>query len=182
MPSLRSAGRCHSASRRIESSERSRVRPWHLGRPAAVSIAGGVLAAVLVSVVPAGAASPDLCVAANGEVRVQQGTSTCEANGQGSVARAMGTSSFAATINGDHNRATASGDGSSAIAGNGDSNTATVRGDGSRAEAAYGDNNTATVSGDGSTAFAGHGDDHTATAAHDACLVVAIGDNQTDSC
>lgn len=128
-----------------------------LRRPTALAFAGGVLAAVLLSVASAGAEAPNLCVAANGEVRTQHGTATCTAEGQGSVARAMGADSSATAAFGDHNRATASGHGSDAVAEFGNNNTATASGDGSIAVAAVGDNNTATAATDGCGAFANGG-------------------------
>lgn len=92
---------------------------------------GGMLVVLMVMLgsilTPGGvSANPtDKCVAANGEVRMQQGTATCEATGRGSVARVQGTTSTA-VADGDHNMATVTGDGSTATASNGEGNTATV--------------------------------------------------------
>src|SRR5512143_233476 len=89
--------------------------------------------AILIGVAAAGvmalgaqsaAAAPNICVAANDDVRVQKGAATCNAIGTGSVALANGYRSSATATGGDHNRARAIGDDSSAYA-VGDNNTAT---------------------------------------------------------
>ena len=136
----------------------------------------GVVASLL-GVQTAAAATANICIATNGEVRVQEGTAFCDASGTGSVAIAKGDGSSATATGGNQNRALAIGDGSTAFAGGGDNNTATVYGDSSpalastatttpppspatsappsRARRGQADNNTATVTGDGSDALAG---------------------------
>ncbi len=102
---------------------------------------------------PVAGAATDNCVAANGAVRHQSGTATCEANGTGSIAMAHGANSEAEAINGERNHSRAHGDNSDAYTGNGDGNTAAVFGDGS-----------------------------SATAATDGCTAVAVGTGVIDSC
>lgn len=51
------------------------------------------------------AAPGDMCVAANGQVRMVSGSATCVADGQGSVARVKGSDSTATAV-GERNKAT----------------------------------------------------------------------------
>ena len=139
-----------------------------------------VVAGVLLSPAPAGAAS-DVCVAANGAVRTQHGTSACQASGTGSVAIAM-NGSFASATGGDHNLAKAFGDHSVAQAGEGNNNTAIASGDNSLADALHGNNNTAIASGDNSFAAAGAGNNDTATATSPGCTALALGSGVSNSC
>src|SRR5687767_12195067 len=112
-----------------------------------MSTSSTVRRAVAVSVlvaavcVPAAQADTDICVAANGEVRHQSGTATCEANGTGSVALAHGANSSAEAINGDANHSLVHGNDSSAYTGGGDGNVAIVRGDEAYAGSGFGDGN-----------------------------------------
>ena len=62
------------------------------------------------------AGEANVCIATNGEVRVQRGTATCVANGTGSVAIARGENSVAFATGGDGNQARAIGENSSALA------------------------------------------------------------------
>jgi hypothetical protein len=150
----------------------------------------GVVASLL-GVQTAAAATANICVATNGEVRVQEGTAFCDASGTGSVAIAKGDGSSATATGGNQNLALVIGDGSTAFAGGGDNNTATVHGDGGQALAQLGDNNTATVTGDNSTAQA-FGNNNTATVTGDGsfadaraftgCTAEAIGDGVFDFC
>ncbi|WKG02625.1 hypothetical protein [Mycolicibacterium sp. HK-90] len=89
------------------------------------------------------------CACANGQVLVQWGSASCQAEGDGSFAMALGNNS-------------------SAVATGGDNNVALVLGHDSTATAAGGDGNLARATGDGSHAFAGSNgtgnDGNTATA------------------
>lgn len=155
-----------------------------------------VAASTLLFGVGVATATPDLCVAANGEVRHQAGTATCEANGTGSIAIAKGGESIATATERDRNKALAFGDASSAEAIGGTGTKAIATGDGSIALAAAvagngntliassdgqhyvrdtGDGNTAIASGDGSGAFAHLGDGNTAIASGQGCFADAGG-------
>lgn len=93
------------------------------------------------------ASAQDLCVAAAGEVRQQEGSASCQAAGTGSVAVVIGHESVAIAVGGN-DRAIVVGDHSYAIAAVGDGNTAIVVGDGSCAQASGG-GSTVVVRGDG---------------------------------
>lgn len=137
----------------------------------------------LVGVLGVGTADPasaqDVCVAAAGDVRHQDGTPTCQADGRGSVAVVIGGESTALAIGGDGNVAIVIGAHSYGIAAVGDGNTAIVVGDGSGAVAAQGDDNTARVIGDNDTAHAVEGDGNTAVILGDGSCAWAAGGGVT---
>ncbi len=144
-------------------------------------VVGVAAAGVMALGAQSATAAPNICIAENGVVREQSGTATCEATGEGSLAKAKGAkptprrpareriggrSATAAPPPrlGDHNTAIANGDGSLATAGIGERQHRHRPGDCSSATASDGDNNTATVTGDNSSADArGFGDNNTAT-------------------
>src|SRR5688572_11031218 len=95
-----------------------------MARRSAIVI-GAAAAGVLALGAQTATAASDICIAANGEVRVQKGSAVCEASGPGSVAIAKGANSSATAI-GDHNRAIVRGRGTATAIG--DHNWAILRG------------------------------------------------------
>jgi hypothetical protein len=145
------------------------------------------------------AANSDKCVAVNGEVRMEQGTSstcfasegalalaigndnTAMADGDGNVVRIRGNGNWAEQSFGSDNTATVTGDENDVYVGEGDGNLATVTGDRNSVYALDGDGNRATATGDGNFVLAGYGHDNTATATG-GCTAIATGGGDTDSC
>jgi hypothetical protein len=174
---------------------------WSSGRRILVGAATGAMIVITAGGLPAQAAPPSKCVAANGAVRTQSGGAICEASGTGSTAvvhgdsqavatggdrnkaRVRGDASIARAVDGDNNTAIAVGDDSSARANNGDGNTAIATADDSNVRAGNGDNNSAIATEEGTTITISGGDNNTAIATSPDCQLFISGvDGQTQSC
>lgn len=110
-----------------------------------------IVAATAMVTVAGGAAwaQPNICVAANGEVRVEKGTALCDAERKGSVAVARGDGAAATAVGGERNTAVAV-NGSFATASSASSNKAI-------ATEGFSDGNTAIATSDGCDASATEG-------------------------